>query len=142
MRGLLEENPIMKNCGATLERGNSQTLGRQRAFSQLINSHLQNNEKFQIIFLTSRLDEKLDLASLFEINLPLRQLFMYEPIKKDPELFDSTPSRIPIFQTNTLNICRVEFIKCLTKVFFSLPTLESLVDLRAYKPDTLVGPPV
>ena len=31
-----------------------------------------------------------------------------EPIKKDPELFDLSPSRIPVFQTNMANTSRVE----------------------------------
>ena len=29
MRGLFEENPLMKNCGITLERGRNYTWGRQ-----------------------------------------------------------------------------------------------------------------
>ena len=30
-------------------------------------------------------------------NLLIRELFVYEPIKKDPKLFDLSPSRIPLF---------------------------------------------
>ena len=39
------------------------------------------------------------LASLFEKNLPIRKIFLCEPMKKDLKLFDSTLSQIPIFWT-------------------------------------------
>ena len=45
----------------------------------------------------ARFGKQCYLASLFKKNSPLCPLFVYEPIKKDPELFDSTSSRIPIF---------------------------------------------
>ena len=37
------------------------------------------------------------IASLFDKNSPLRKIFLYEPMKKVPELFASSPSRIPVF---------------------------------------------
>ena len=39
----------------------------------------------------ARFGEQVDPASLFEKLLPICELFVYEPIKKDPELFDSSP---------------------------------------------------
>ena len=47
--------------------------------------------------LWSSLGEQLNLASLFDKNSPLRKIFVNEPMKKDPELFASSLSRIPVF---------------------------------------------
>ena len=38
------------------------------------------------------LGEKLDLASLFDKNSPLRKIFVYEPMKKQSELLESESS--------------------------------------------------
>ena len=46
----------------------------------------------------SRFGEKFDLASLFQKNSPLHQLLVYEPIKKNPELFDLTSGRNQYFR--------------------------------------------
>ena len=51
MRCLFEENPLMKNCGITLERGRNQTRGRQIvlfAQKQVNNFSIQN---FRIVYL-------------------------------------------------------------------------------------------
>ena len=40
--------------------------------------------------------EYFDLVLLFKKNLPLRELFVNEPMTNCPEVFTSTPNRIPL----------------------------------------------
>ena len=49
--------------------------------------------------------EYFNLVLLFEKNSPLRELFVYEPMTNLPEVFTSTPNRIPIFWANMTNTC-------------------------------------
>ena len=49
-----------------------------------------------------------DLVLLFKKNSPLRELFVYEPMTNFPEVFASTPNRIPIFWVNITNACQSE----------------------------------
>ena len=48
----------------------------------------------QIKDLVPNLGEYFDLVLLFEKNLPLHELFVYEPMTNFPEVFASTPNQI------------------------------------------------